>query len=116
MRTLLLIVALIAALPAQASESDHQRNLCLGLRQEVSLPNGGRVDCLSTTHAIEVEFSEKWAEGLGQALSYASATGLKPGIFLVCRKEPGTCLGHRLRLEEAIAAWKLPVDVWAHDE
>jgi hypothetical protein len=24
-------------------------------------------------------------------------------------------LAHRLRLEEAIAAWRLPVDVWAVD-
>ncbi|MDH3661045.1 MAG: hypothetical protein OEU92_13645 [Alphaproteobacteria bacterium] len=83
------------------------------MRQEVTLANGGRADCLSDTHAIEVEFSEKWAEGLGQALSYASSTGLKPGIFLICRDKPQKCLGHHLRLEEAIADWKLPVDVWA---
>jgi len=97
-------------------EADYRDQLCLGMDQEVSLPNGGRADCLSTTHAIEVEFSDKWAEGLGQALSYAGSTGLTPGIFLICRGKPGTCLSHRLRLEEAIAAWKLPVDVWAHDE
>ena len=86
------------------------------MRQEVTLPNGSRADCLSDTHAIEVEFSEKWAEGLGQALSYASSTGLRPGIFLICREKPKKCLAHRLRLDEAIAAWNLPVDVWAHDE
>jgi hypothetical protein len=82
------------------------------MRQEITLANGARADCLSETHAIEVEFSEKWAEGLGQALLYAATTGLKPGIFLVCHDHPGNCLAHRLRLDEAIAAWGLPVDVW----
>lgn len=117
MRILLLcLIGSIAALPLLASERDYQRDLCMGMRQEVRLPNGSRADCLSTTHAIEVEFSEKWAEALGQSLSYAGSTGLRPGIFLLCREKPQKCLGHRLRLEEAIAAWKLPVDVWAYDE
>ena len=108
------ILAMTLALPAaDASEADHQRRLCHGMAIEVELPNGARADCLSDTHAIEVDFSEKWAEALGQALLYAAETDLKPGIFLVCRDEPGNCLAHRLRLEEAIAKWHLPVDVWA---
>lgn len=82
------------------------------MRLEVILANGAKADCISPTHAIEVEFSEDWAEGLGQALLYAGATDRKPGIFLVYRQEAANCLRHRLRLEEAIAAWKLPVEVW----
>ena len=109
----LCLLGSIAALPLSASESAHQRALCQGLRLEVALPNGSRADCLSATHAIEVEFSENWAEALGQALPYAGSTGLRPGVFLVCRQSPKNCMAHRLRLEEAIAAWKLPVDVWA---
>ncbi len=96
-------------------EADYRDDLCAGMWIEVSLDNGSRADCISDTHAIEVDFSEKWAEALGQALSYAGSTGLKPGIFLVCRKEVDKCLRHRLRLDEAISAWNLPVKVWGYD-
>lgn len=34
---------------------------------EWPLDGGARVDCLSATHAIEVDFSDKWAEALSQA-------------------------------------------------
>ena len=71
-----LLALLLITSSAVASERDYQRELCGGLRQEVTLPNGARADCLSPTHAIEVEFSEKWAEALGQALSYAASTDL----------------------------------------
>ena len=114
MRTLPLIMLLAVSL-ADASELDHQRRLCHGMRLEVTLPNGARADCLSETHAIEVEFSEKWAEALGQSLLYAAATDLKPGIFLLCRQEARNCLAHRLRLDAAVAAWGLLVDVWPAD-
>jgi hypothetical protein len=116
MRILFLCLTVsVIALPLLANERSHQHNLCQGMRLEVVLPNGSRADCLSDTHAIEVEFSEHWAEALGQALSYAGSTGLKPGIFLVCRDSEAACLGHKLRLDEAIATWNLPVDVWPHD-
>lgn len=108
--------ALLISLPAVADERYYQRDLCRGIRQEVELPNGSRADCISSTHAIEFEFSDKWAEGLGQALSYAGSTGLRPRIFLICRKDRWLCLKHRLRLDEAIAAWELPVEVWAHED
>lgn len=110
------ILAMILALPrAGASELDHQRRLCHGMRLEMTLANGARADCLSDTHAIEVEFSEKWAEGLGQALLYSASTDLSPAIFLICRDTPKNCLAHRLRLDEAITAWRLPVEVWPVD-
>jgi len=93
-------------------EADYRDQLCAGMEMEVGLPNGTRVDCISDTHAIEVDYSDKWAEALGQALSYAASTDKQPGIFLICRRSAGTCLAHALRLEEAIAFWNLPVTVW----
>ena len=93
-------------------ESRYRTDLCNGLRQEVTLSNGARADCLSPTHAIEIDFTEKWAEALGQSLLYAAATDLKPAIYLICRDAERKCLAHRLRLDEAIEAWKLPVEVW----
>ncbi len=75
-------------------EADYRDDLCNGKRMEVSLANGSRADCLSSTDAIEVGFSEKWAKAPGQALSDAGSTGLTPAIFLVCRDAPNSCLRH----------------------
>ena len=55
---------------------------------EYRLDNGCRVDILTKTHAIEVDFAKgKWAESVGQALYYATKTGKQPGIILICEKE-----------------------------
>ena len=96
------LTIMLAASVSGTSELEYRQRLCDGLRQEVTLANGARADCISTTHAIEVDFSEKWAEALGQSLLYAAATDLTPGIYLICRQSPSNCLAHRLRLEEAI--------------
>jgi hypothetical protein len=45
---------------------------------------------------------------------YAAVTGKMPGIFLVCRQADHLCLAHAIRLEEMIAFWQLPVDIWRH--
>lgn len=79
---------------------------------EWPVANGGRVDCLSATHAIEVDFSGKWHQALGQALYYSTETGKRPGIILLCKAKQGTCLSHGYRLEATIAEWQLPVTVW----
>lgn len=44
-----------------------------------------RIDMLTDTHAIEVDWSEKWAEAVGQSLYYAAVSGRKPGICLLVR-------------------------------
>lgn len=53
---------------------------------EYRLPDGTRVDCLTRTHAIEVDFAEKWAESIGQALYYALKTSKKPGVALIMER------------------------------
>lgn len=50
---------------------------------EYRLPQGQRVDCLTKTHAIEFDFANKVYEGIGQAMYYSVATGLKPGVVLI---------------------------------
>jgi len=54
---------------------------------EIVLPDRTRVDCLTETHAIEVDFADKWAEAIGQALYYAEATGRAPGILLIMEEQ-----------------------------
>lgn len=50
---------------------------------EYRLWDGTRVDLLTATHAIEVDWAPKWAEGIGQALYYAQLTGKKPAVLLL---------------------------------
>ncbi len=56
-------------------------------KTEYILPDRTRVDCLTKTHAIEFDWCEKWAEGIGQALYYAKQTGKKPMVVLICERD-----------------------------
>jgi len=86
--TVALIVATCLSLPkagyAAELEIDYQQRLCAGLFINRHLKNGTEVDCVSDTHAIEVDFTEKWAEAIGQSLQYASKRQRLPGIILIC--------------------------------
>ena len=48
-----------------------------------------RVDCLTDSHAFEVDWADgsKVYEAIGQSLYYSSETGKLPGILLLIRKE-----------------------------
>ena len=99
--------------PSRRAAVDRIRCGAAGWQMEVRMPNGTKADCVSETHAIEIEFGHKWAEAIGQSLNYAAETGKQPGIILICKRgtERG-CLKWSLILEQTIAAWKLPITVW----
>ena len=42
-----------------------------------------RVDCLTSNHAVELDFAPKWAQSVGQALHYQHATGKKAKVVLI---------------------------------
>lgn len=50
---------------------------------EVILPDKTRVDCVTQTHAIEFDFTKKWAESIGQSLYYGEKLHKKAGIVLI---------------------------------
>lgn len=54
-------------------------------KTEVRLWDNTRVDLLNETHAIEVDWSHKYSEGIGQAIYYAAITGKKPGLVLLVK-------------------------------
>lgn len=66
-------------------ESWYQERLAeaMGGVLEYRLPDGTRVDLLTETEAIEVDFAPKWAESIGQALWYAAQTGRRPAVALI---------------------------------
>lgn len=73
---------------ADWAEADYQAYILeeMGGESEYRLPDGARVDILTPEYAIEVDFSYKWAESIGQALYYAEKTGKIPGIVLILAK------------------------------
>lgn len=100
------------------TESDYRDYICMpaGWQTEVHIPNGTRADCVSKTHAIEIDFANHWAEALGQSLNYAAETGKQPGIILICKRgTEARCLTWALTLEQTIKRWNLPVKVWHCD-
>ena len=56
---------------------------------QFKLKDLSRVDCLTQTHAFEVDWADgmKVYEAIGQSLYYASQTDKKPGILLLIRKD-----------------------------
>ncbi len=67
---------------AKEPESFYQDKWCEG-QTEVVLEDRTRVDCLTDTYAIEVDFAYKWAESIGQSLYYANMTNRKPAVLLI---------------------------------
>lgn len=71
-------------LPSGAKESLWRDALATALhgKIEVRIPEG-RVDVVTETEAIEVDFQHKWKEGIGQCLVYAKSLGKKPVLALI---------------------------------
>jgi len=56
-----------------------------GWQTEVVMDDGSRCDILNDTHAIEVDWANKWAEAPGQAVLYSIFTGKKPKVILLIK-------------------------------
>lgn len=95
---------------APLHEKDYQRWWCHRHNGtlEYRLPDGTRVDCLTKEYAVEVEFAQKWAESIGQALYYAQQTDRTPGIVLIMRTAHDEQYAKRLRTvakQQGIKVW-----------
>ena len=85
-----------------------------GGRMEVRLKDGTRVDLLTDTHAIEVEWASNWKEAIGRSLHYAQLTDKKAGIILIA--EVGDVnfersLKYFNRLNSIIYTYNLPIEI-----
>lgn len=67
-------------------KSEHRRVCEYLMRREggkMEVPTyAGNIDVATGQYAIEVKPSEQWKHGLGQALAYSRASGLKPRLHL----------------------------------
>jgi len=94
---LLLLPSLVMA--RDFPEKHYQEQWCKGKVEHV-LPDRARVDCLTSEYAIEIDFADKWAESIGQALYYANETGRKPGVVLIL-ESPGRDARYLTRFHNA---------------
>ena len=78
---------------------------------EVSMPDGTRCDIVTDTHAIEVDFADKWGVAIGQSLNYAFQSNKRAGILLILEKESDE--KHLIRVNSIIKHFDLPIDVLA---
>ena len=111
------IIAMLFLLQASAfagdvPESAYLRTWCAAHagQPEVHLADGSRVDCLTQSHAVEMDFCHKWAEAVGQSLFYSQQTGRRAGIVLILDKRLGQ--KHLWRLLSTIRSAGLDIDVW----
>lgn len=111
---LLILAALILAFPAHAkTEAEWRDEICPDpiFQREVALEDGTRADCMTAVVAVEIDFSDKWAEAIGQALLYSALTGKLPVVFMICRSQPVTCEVHAGRIAAVAERWGLPLSV-----
>lgn len=77
---------------------------------EYKLVDKTRIDCLTETFAIEVDFAKKWAEAIGQSLHYALMTDKAAGVLLIVESKDDERYLQRIR--KVIAFHHLPITLW----
>ena len=79
--------------------------------RQVVLSDKTRVDIVTDTFAIEVDFADKWAESVGQSLYYGYVLDKKPGVLLVVNGKEDNNFINRLM----VIAMKKDITVWIMD-
>ena len=93
LRTVILFMLTITfalTLSVNAETESFYQGICANLlkgKTEVYLSDKTRIDILTETEAIEVDFARKWAEGIGQALHYSTMTQRHAGLILIIEEE-----------------------------
>lgn len=121
LRIALLALSLTSLLSHQAQaghlhlESYYQKKWCEEHGGEVVTIQGKEIDCLTKTHAVEVEFAGfKSYEALGQALRYRRLSKMgRAGILFIVG--PGKMRFVDETIKD-IRHERLPVDVWTVEE
>ena len=112
---LLLVLWLVSSLSAaRLNPEAHYQDIAAKKysgQTEVVLPDGTRCDIVTETHAIEVDFADKWAEAIGQSLNYSFQLNKKAGILLILESSKDE--KHLIRVQGIIEHYKLPIDVLA---
>lgn len=117
------LLALLMAFNATNAETQSSRNedyyQAIAAKQlsgetEVTMGDRTRCDIVTKTHAIEVDFKQKWGEAIGQSLNYAFQADKRAGIVLIVENKND--LKELIRLRSIILHYELPIDLWMMDE
>ena len=113
------ILIFFLSLPSKALEKEkyYSEMYCKELSGKVNhnLADKSKVDCLTDTHAYEVDWADgmKVYEAIGQSLYYASQTNKKPGILLLIKKDSSE--KHIRKIKEIINYFNLDVELIIKD-
>lgn len=113
------VFLMVLSFSVLAAEKDYQIPWCesqdglwegssIVIRDQYSGKIEGYMDCITATHAIEVDFDTHWKESVAQSLWYANNSGKRAGIMLIVK--PGNSGEKKLR--DLIDSRGLPIDVW----
>jgi hypothetical protein len=83
-------------------------------KAEVSLEDQTRCDCVTDTHAVEVDFADNWYEAVGQSTHYSLVAKRRAGILLILESPDDRRYWERLN--RLINNYDLPIDVWTIGE
>ena len=121
MKKFLLMIALVLFSVSVFSQTkqresyyQHEFAVALGGQTEVRLANGTRADIVTDKYAIEVDFGAKWAEAIGQSLSYGIELKKQAGILLVLKGDEEIRFLERLMpvaIQHGIQVW-----IWNYTE
>ena len=94
------------------TEKFYQSKWCLDNKgkMDIRVPDGSRCDCVTEEYAVEFNYSEKWAELIGQSLNMALQTGKKAGIGLIIENQQDYT--NWVKLNRIIMHYKLPIRTW----
>jgi len=116
----LLLVGVVMFGQTKQKESYYQHEFAVAMngRTEVRLMDGTRADIVTDKYAIEVDFGAKWAEAIGQSLSYAIHLDKKAGVLLVIKDDSEIRFLERLMkvaVEHDIQVWvwNYTTDKWS---
>ena len=119
-KILLMIVLVLFSVSAfsqtkqRESYYQHEFAVAIGGQTEVRLANGTRADIVTDKYAIEVDFGAKWAEAIGQSLSYGIELKKQAGILLVLKGDEEIRFLERLMpvaVQHGIQVW-----IWNYTE
>ena len=118
-KIILSLLFFIVTSPSQALEKEkyYSEKFCeeMAGQADYTLQDKSRVDCLTETHAFEVDWADgmKVYEAIGQSLYYASQTDKKPGILLLIRKDNSE--KHIRKIKEVIRYFDLGIELILKD-
>ena len=114
--TLAIMASLLTLSPVHAKrdhfEKLYQNQWCQEQKgeTEVQMPDRTRCDCITGTHAIEMDFGDKWYQAVTQSLHYSLQADKRAGILLILESPDDRKYWEKLR--RVINHYKLPIDVW----